>query len=228
MRGPQILSLVDHDVPVPVTQPAPRTVGHVDVVEAARLFPLTVDGLDTPGALHLQLGRSLRDLVPRLYSEPVQALGEPLSELPDVGALGTTDRASASGPTGTEVVRAGGHGLAEDHLRPLVVQELRVPAVLAEFVQERAPFADRLRFVDDPLAVAGLRLPYRAQRELVDVADLDARQQRLAAEGEQPRTQVRRGMNAKAYDVNGIDTRIRYDGSRTPPFTVMTSMPSKS
>ncbi|MFF9063302.1 RNase A-like domain-containing protein [Streptomyces sp. NPDC014882] len=36
------------------------------------------------------------------------------------------------------------------------------------------------------------------------------------------------GMNAKAYDVNGIDTRIRYDSSRTPPFTVMTSMPSKS
>ncbi|MFF8194996.1 hypothetical protein ACF05L_29970 [Streptomyces bobili] len=36
------------------------------------------------------------------------------------------------------------------------------------------------------------------------------------------------GMNAKAYDVTGIDTRIRYDSSRTPPFTVMTSMPSKS
>ncbi|MEW2485308.1 RNase A-like domain-containing protein [Streptomyces sp. NPDC048411] len=36
------------------------------------------------------------------------------------------------------------------------------------------------------------------------------------------------GLNAKAYDVNGIDTRIRYDSSRTPPFTVMTSMPSKS
>ncbi|MFF0276158.1 RNase A-like domain-containing protein [Streptomyces sp. NPDC094447] len=36
------------------------------------------------------------------------------------------------------------------------------------------------------------------------------------------------GINAKAYDVNGIDTRIRYDSSRTPPFTVMTSMPSKS
>ncbi|MDH6227825.1 RNase A-like domain-containing protein [Streptomyces sp. MJP52] len=36
------------------------------------------------------------------------------------------------------------------------------------------------------------------------------------------------GLNAKAYDVTGIDTRIRYDSSRTPPFTVMTSMPSKS
>ncbi|CAM5542295.1 Bacterial CdiA-CT RNAse A domain-containing protein OS=Streptomyces aurantiogriseus OX=66870 GN=GCM10010251_09820 PE=4 SV=1 [Streptomyces aurantiogriseus] len=36
------------------------------------------------------------------------------------------------------------------------------------------------------------------------------------------------GMNAKAYDVTGIDTRIRYDSNRTPPFTVMTSMPSKS
>ncbi|RSS45930.1 RNase A-like domain-containing protein [Streptomyces sp. WAC08241] len=36
------------------------------------------------------------------------------------------------------------------------------------------------------------------------------------------------GMNAKAYDVTGIDTRIRYDSSRNPPFTVMTSMPSKS
>ncbi|MFF3359793.1 RNase A-like domain-containing protein [Streptomyces sp. NPDC002917] len=35
------------------------------------------------------------------------------------------------------------------------------------------------------------------------------------------------GLNAKAYDVHGIDTRIRYDSSRTPPFTVMTSMPSK-
>lgn len=36
------------------------------------------------------------------------------------------------------------------------------------------------------------------------------------------------GMNAKAYDVTGIDTRIRCDSSRTPPFTVMTSMPSKA
>ncbi|WP_237408918.1 RNase A-like domain-containing protein [Streptomyces sp. M2CJ-2] len=35
------------------------------------------------------------------------------------------------------------------------------------------------------------------------------------------------GMNAKAYDVNGIDTRLRYDSSRNPPFTVMTSMPHK-
>ncbi|MEU9589303.1 RNase A-like domain-containing protein [Streptomyces sp. NPDC048219] len=35
------------------------------------------------------------------------------------------------------------------------------------------------------------------------------------------------GMSAKAYDVNGIDTRIRYDSSRNPPFTVMTSMPYK-
>lgn len=34
-------------------------------------------------------------------------------------------------------------------------------------------------------------------------------------------------MNAKTYDVNGIDTRIRYDSSRNPPFTVMTSMPCK-
>ena len=33
------------------------------------------------------------------------------------------------------------------------------------------------------------------------------------------------GMNAKVYDVSGINTRIRYDSSRTPPFTVMTSMP---
>ncbi|MER7467389.1 RNase A-like domain-containing protein [Streptomyces sp. NPDC097981] len=36
------------------------------------------------------------------------------------------------------------------------------------------------------------------------------------------------GLDAKAYDVNGIDTRIKYDSSRNPPFTVMTSMPSKS
>jgi hypothetical protein len=36
------------------------------------------------------------------------------------------------------------------------------------------------------------------------------------------------GPNAKAYDVNGIETRLRYDSSRNPPFTVMTSMPSKS
>ncbi|MFJ8918860.1 RNase A-like domain-containing protein [Streptomyces sp. NPDC102415] len=36
------------------------------------------------------------------------------------------------------------------------------------------------------------------------------------------------GLNAKAYDVTGVDTRIRYDSSRNPPFTVMTSMPSKS
>lgn len=36
------------------------------------------------------------------------------------------------------------------------------------------------------------------------------------------------GMNARSYDVTGIDTRLRYDSSRTLPFTVMTSMPSKS
>ncbi|MEV8549420.1 RNase A-like domain-containing protein [Streptomyces glaucescens] len=35
------------------------------------------------------------------------------------------------------------------------------------------------------------------------------------------------GMNAKAYDVNGIDTRLRYDNSRNPSFTVMMSMPYK-
>lgn len=35
------------------------------------------------------------------------------------------------------------------------------------------------------------------------------------------------GMNAKAYDVTGIDTRLKYDSSRNPPFTVMTSMPYK-
>ncbi|WP_413752551.1 hypothetical protein NRF20_11800 [Streptomyces sp. R-74717] len=35
------------------------------------------------------------------------------------------------------------------------------------------------------------------------------------------------GLNAKGYEVNGIDTRIRYDSSRNPPFTVMTSMPYK-
>ncbi|WP_330173205.1 hypothetical protein OG875_06070 [Streptomyces sp. NBC_01498] len=36
------------------------------------------------------------------------------------------------------------------------------------------------------------------------------------------------GLNAQAYDVSGVDTRIRYDSSRNPPFTVMTSMPSKT
>ncbi|WOI58776.1 RNase A-like domain-containing protein [Streptomyces fradiae] len=35
------------------------------------------------------------------------------------------------------------------------------------------------------------------------------------------------GMDARTYDVTGIDTRIRYDSSRHPPFTVMTSMPCK-
>ncbi|MFG2481820.1 RNase A-like domain-containing protein [Streptomyces virginiae] len=36
----------------------------------------------------------------------------------------------------------------------------------------------------------------------------------------------RSGTDAQAHDVKGIDTRIRYDSSRNPPFTVMTSMPS--
>ncbi|UUN28199.1 RNase A-like domain-containing protein [Streptomyces sp. FIT100] len=36
------------------------------------------------------------------------------------------------------------------------------------------------------------------------------------------------GIGAKAYDVNGIETRLKYDSSRNPPFTVMTSMPYKS
>ncbi|MEU8618126.1 RNase A-like domain-containing protein [Streptomyces sp. NPDC048623] len=36
------------------------------------------------------------------------------------------------------------------------------------------------------------------------------------------------GIDAKAYDVKGIEARLRYDSSRNPPFTVMTSMPYKS
>ncbi|MDX3536314.1 hypothetical protein PV721_18415 [Streptomyces sp. MB09-01] len=35
------------------------------------------------------------------------------------------------------------------------------------------------------------------------------------------------GINAEAADVTGIETRLKYDSSRNPPFTVMTSMPSK-
>ncbi len=35
------------------------------------------------------------------------------------------------------------------------------------------------------------------------------------------------GLLARAEEVTGIDTRIRYDSNRNPPFTVMTSMPSK-
>ncbi|MFD4868658.1 RNase A-like domain-containing protein [Streptomyces sp. NPDC058412] len=34
------------------------------------------------------------------------------------------------------------------------------------------------------------------------------------------------GIRAEAHDVKGIDTRIKYDSNRNPPFTVMTSMPS--
>ncbi|MFD4741605.1 MULTISPECIES: RNase A-like domain-containing protein [Streptomyces] len=34
------------------------------------------------------------------------------------------------------------------------------------------------------------------------------------------------GVRANAHDVKGIDTRIKYDSNRNPPFTVMTSMPS--
>lgn len=35
------------------------------------------------------------------------------------------------------------------------------------------------------------------------------------------------GPNAQTYDVSCVDTRIRYESSRHPPFTVMPSMPSK-
>ncbi|MEU6758405.1 RNase A-like domain-containing protein [Streptomyces sp. NPDC046685] len=35
------------------------------------------------------------------------------------------------------------------------------------------------------------------------------------------------GIKAEAQDVTGIETRLRYDSSRNPPFTVMTSMPGK-
>ncbi|WP_434092693.1 RNase A-like domain-containing protein [Streptomyces clavifer] len=37
----------------------------------------------------------------------------------------------------------------------------------------------------------------------------------------------RYGLKATGSDVTGIDTRIRYDSDRNPPFTVMTSMPYK-
>ncbi|MEW1698071.1 RNase A-like domain-containing protein, partial [Streptomyces sp. NPDC091278] len=36
------------------------------------------------------------------------------------------------------------------------------------------------------------------------------------------------GIDAEAYDVKGVEARLRYDSSRNPPFTVMTSMPYKS
>ncbi|MFJ5227930.1 RNase A-like domain-containing protein [Streptomyces sp. NPDC088400] len=35
------------------------------------------------------------------------------------------------------------------------------------------------------------------------------------------------GSDARAYDVNGVEARLKYDSSRNPPFTVMTSMPCR-
>ncbi|MFE2129549.1 RNase A-like domain-containing protein [Streptomyces amritsarensis] len=35
------------------------------------------------------------------------------------------------------------------------------------------------------------------------------------------------GIKSEAQDVTGIETRLKYDSSRNPPFTVMTSMPGK-
>ncbi|MFJ9183126.1 MULTISPECIES: RNase A-like domain-containing protein [Streptomyces] len=51
----------------------------------------------------------------------------------------------------------------------------------------------------------------------------------VAGAPQRPAVRVQAGRSeCQAYDVSGVDTRIRYDSSRNPPFTVMTSMPSKS
>ena len=160
------------------------------VVQPAGLVLLPGDGLDTVGPLPLQLGRTLGDLVPGLHALPVQALRELLGELPDRGPLGAGDGPPRPGSAGAEVLGAGADGLPEDDLGPLVLQELRVPPVLAQFVEQPTPLADRLVVVDQPLAVAGFGLPHGPQRQLVDVADVHPRQQLLAAERQQAGPQV--------------------------------------
>lgn len=85
----------------------------------------------------------------------------------------------------TEVFGAGDDGLAQDDLRPLVVQELGVPPGFAQLVEHGTPLPECLALVERLLGASGLGLAYDAQRELIDVADLHARQQLLAAQLEQ-------------------------------------------
>lgn len=105
---------------------------------------------------YLEASGALGHLVPRLASEPVQTLGEALGELPDGGSFRPAHVLSPSGAAGAEIVSASADGLSEDDLRPLVVEEFRVPATLAELVEHRPPFPHGLAVVDGLFTAARL------------------------------------------------------------------------
>nr|WP_324289683.1 hypothetical protein [Streptomyces tirandamycinicus] len=155
MGGAQVLGLVHHDVAIAVAQPAAGGVLQVDVVEPTRFLPLPGDVPDALFTAHLQACRPLRHLVPGLPPEPVEPLGEAFGELPDLRPLPAADALAAPGPPGTEVVGAAADRLAEDDLGPLLVQELRVPGVLTQFVEQCAPLAYGLAVVDGLLPLPG-------------------------------------------------------------------------
>ena len=106
VRRTQVLCLVHDDVPVP--------------------------GLAGGGELLLQPCRVRGDALERPQVRLVQSLGELLDEFPDDRALRSVELPASPGAAGTEVLLPGGDRVPEHHLGPLVVQELGVPAGLAE------------------------------------------------------------------------------------------------
>lgn len=125
------MGLVDHDVPVAVV-----AVAHTRAaVQAARIVvPVAAFGYFR-GAFDLEASLAFGSLAPGFDTEFVQACGELLDQFPDMGAFRAGECLSAAG---LEVLAAGGDGLAEDDLPPLVEDEFGCEAVVVEFGQQLA------------------------------------------------------------------------------------------
>src|SRR5690606_7902036 len=108
--GAEVLSLVDDDVPVAVTQVAHRGAVVVKVGQVATADVSLAFGpeLDLAGAFHLVAGRPLGGLRPGFTAQSVQAQGELVEQLPNDSAFGTAEGAPHTGAAGLEVVLAGG------------------------------------------------------------------------------------------------------------------------
>jgi len=118
--------------------------------------------------------------------------GEVLGQAPDLAALAAADRSAATGPPGPEVIGAGVDGLADNDVSSFVGEELGVPAGFPEFDEKVAPKSPGRR-VGDQLPAAG-RFGFGpggdVRGELVNVDDVDLRQQVGTAQSQRPGPEV--------------------------------------
>jgi hypothetical protein len=93
----------------------------------------------------------------------------------------------AAGPTRVEVVGPRVEDLSEDDLRPLGREELGAPPCLAEFEQHGLPLLEGLDVVDDPPPASDPSFGHDPAGQLVNVDDVDSRDQVGAAQCQQAR-----------------------------------------